>query len=244
MEDSHIPKRLSEILPNMKMDKFYIGKSSVTPLDSPQRWQAHKHTYDIMIVLYASSNQTEILNLEERLIKAFANDPHCDNKLPYHPGRPGSACKYALYVCIRYRQTSVCFDYFIDLATRSQSSKPCDSPKRQKAINVLVDTIDRILQQHHGGKMQIRLTYDSSKLVDQFREENFLYILTMVTEWAIPNGLHGPTHLIEYAASLERALNYHYQYNEQNDDILYTPISGVETPTDGVFEAFLYLQIV
>ena len=106
-QQSHVPEELLKILPNREMDRFYIGKSTVKRYDEwspiwldPERWQVHKRVYDIMIVLYGSPYESYILNLEERLIHAFANDPQCDNKLPYHTGKHGSAEKYALYVCI------------------------------------------------------------------------------------------------------------------------------------------------
>ena len=157
---------------------------------------------------------------------------------------------YALYVCIRYRETRVNYDYFTDLEARSQSSTLRHGPVRQKAINVLVDATDRILQEHPDREMQIRLTYDSSKLAEQFKllvegHELCLYILAMVTEQAIPYGLHDPTDLIEYAASLERALSYHYHYSEQNDCIIYTLISEVAIPKDRYSVhpgAVMYLQ--
>ena len=111
-----------------------------------------------MIVLYESINEQEILDLEKRLINFFENDPNCDNKHSYHPGRPGSAEKYALYMCIGYRET-VNYDYFVDLEARSQSSTLRQGPVRQKAINVLVDAIDQILQEHSDRLIQIQLTY-------------------------------------------------------------------------------------
>ena len=253
----HIPETLLKIRPNRELDRFYIGKSTVKRHDrysytwlDPERWQVHKHEYDIMIVLYESSHEQKILNLEEGLINFFVHDPKCVNKLHYHPGRSGSAEKYALYMCIGYRET-VNYDYFVDLEARSQSSALRQGPVRQKAINVLVDAIDRILQEHSDRLFQIQLAYDSRKLSEQFkllmgRNKPCMYILAMVTQSAIPNDLHETIDLIEYAASLERALNYHYRFNEQNDHIKYTPISEVEIPNDEVCvsEAFLYLQVL
>ena len=258
-QQSHIPETLLKIRPNRELDRFYIGKSTVKRRDrysytwlDPERWQVHKHEYDIMIVLYESSHEQEILNLEEGLINFFVHDPKCVNKLPYHPGRPGSAVKYALYVCIGYRET-VNYDYFVDLEARSQSSTLDQGPIRQKAINVLVDAIDRFLQEHRRTRsIRIQLTYGPSKLFEQLKllmEGNeCMYILAMMTLLAIPNicGLHETIDLIEYAASLERALNYHYRFNEQNDHIQFTRISKVEIPEDEVCvsEAFLYLQVL
>ena len=62
-------------------------------------------------------------------------------------------------MCICYRET-VYYEYFVDLVARSQSST--QGPKQQKAINVLVDAVDQILQ-------EIGLTYDSNKSADQFK---------------------------------------------------------------------------
>ena len=146
-----------------RLEQYYIGKTYYTyQQHEPARWNFHKETYDIMLVMYETQDEREALSTERALIEHKMGDPRLQNKREGGGGgtvdpntHPNTT--FVVYMCLKYQNIKF-YGHYVELEKRSQSltmHPQGSNPLRSKALESLRAEIDKILMETDTAKISI-----------------------------------------------------------------------------------------
>ena len=226
----------SQFVPT-RLEQYYIGKTYYQQHE-PARWNFHKKTYDIMLVMYETQDEGDALSTEQILIEHKRGDPRLQNKREGGGGgtvdpdtHPNTT--FVVYMCLKYQNI---YGHYVELEKRSQSLSmhpQGSNPRRRKALDSLRAEIDKILMETNISKISIGIISQQEYSCSQEEHEylklygfHSVYILAEVGEECIPVEARETLHknrknlLVRYTLSLQQELVNHYLFEEPNNKMI------------------------